>query len=317
MSNYNIGQYRYTGSDCMYAVSASAGYKTVVMGDGFLDEDAASTYFRDVSITPSTPLKPKKDYYLSISIPRDLNYDMSFNIKLINSAENTGTTSQNYQFIKNVSITRGGTGENVYGVVLYEATDGSIKVAIPEPYNRNNPSVLDALYYDNIYDRYYIGLGGAKYQLTYKYNDVSIVASWREDTEVTLVNFDMIFRPLEQFDTILIEMVRSAEDYNIQRLNGDAIEYGRIVSLANLNFTLAELNNLVQYMNKDGVLSRIGVWSHSGLLMAINGEEIRVGRSGLYEIDVIDISSIGIVAPDNNFTNNFTIDYEYLVSSTT
>ena len=315
MSNYNIGQYRYTGSDCMYPVSASAGYKTVTMGDNYMDEDAASTYFKDVVVVPSTPLKPKKDYYLSISIPQDINYDMSFNIKLINSTDDSATASQNYQFIKTVTINRGGSGENVYNVVLYEKSDGTVSAMIPLPFVRNSESVLDAIYYDNIYDRYYLGLGGLNYKLTYNFNDVAIVASWKENQGLNYVNFDMIFRPLEQFDTILIEMVRSAEDYNIQRSVGDAIEYGRVINAANLKYKLGELNNLVQYMNNGGSLSRIGVWSHSGLLMAINGEEIRVGRSGLYEIDVIDIDSIGIVADDNDYTNNFTIDYQYLIST--
>lgn len=315
MSNYNIGQYRYTGSDCMYPVSASVGYKTITMGDAYIEESSASTYFRDIVIVPSTPLKGGKDYYLSLSIPQDINYDMSFNIKLINSADDISTSSQNYQFIKTVTVNRGGSGENVYNVVLYEKSNGEISAMLPIPFARNTESIVDAIYYDNVYDRYYLGLGGYNYKLTYNFNDVSIVASWKESLGLNYVNFDMVFRPLEQFDTILIEMVRSAEDYNIQRSVGEAIEYGRIVDSNNLKFRLGELNNLVQYMNNGGALSRIGIWSHSGLLMAVNGEEVRVGRSGLYEIDVIDIDSIGIVADNNDYTNNFTIDYQYLVST--
>lgn len=45
--------------------------------------------------------------------------------------------------------------------------------------------------------------------------------------------------------------------------------------------------------------------------MIINGEEIKIGPSGYYELDALPIESIGIVAPDNDFSNNFTIDYVY------
>ena len=44
--------------------------------------------------------------------------------------------------------------------------------------------------------------------------------------------------------------------------------------------------------------------------MAVNGEEIRVGKSGLWEIDgILPIESLGIVAVD--YGDNFSIDFMY------
>lgn len=122
----------------------------------------------------------------------------------------------------------------------------------------------------------------------------------------------MVFRPVEEgFTGILLEMVRTPEDYDIQRTTPDGIEYGRKVDATKTKVTLYSLNNLVSNMFRGGTLERIGIWSHPGLTMAINGEEIKVGPSGFYECDVVPVKSVAIVAPDNDFTNNFTIDYTY------
>ena len=105
-------------------------------------------------------------------------------------------------------------------------------------------------------------------------------------------------------------MIRSAEDYNIQQDVDNEVVYGRRVTLEDFDYKLYKLSNLVDEINADGVLTRIGVWGHSGLMMAVNGEEIRIGPSGFYELDnIIQISSLGIVARDYN--DNFTIDYTY------
>jgi hypothetical protein len=44
-------------------------------------------------------------------------------------------------------------------------------------------------------------------------------------------------------------------------------------------------------------------------MMAINGEEIKVGPSGYYELNDFEITSLGIACMDSN--DKFTIDYQY------
>ena len=46
--------------------------------------------------------------------------------------------------------------------------------------------------------------------------------------------------------------------------------------------------------------------------MTINGEEIKIGPSGFYEIKDYDITSLGMVVEDPD-VDRFTIDYEYKV----
>jgi hypothetical protein len=54
-------------------------------------------------------------------------------------------------------------------------------------------------------------------------------------------------------------------------------------------------------------LQKIGVQSEPGLLMCINGEEIHVGQSGIYEpIKSVPVTFIGFVIKNNEF---FALDY--------
>lgn len=298
---YQIGQIRYSGSGCVSNVASSLGYESVSMGES---GSATSTSFQDVLITPNTPFIKDRDYYLSIKIPQDMNYDMTFNVKIIKKEDNLNTV---YQFLKSITILRGGSGENVYNVALYEKSDKSVAAMIPLEYRAGTSNTKDFLYYSSSNGKYYLGNGGTSYTETYNYNDLSVVASWKQEEGSNFGVFEMTFRPVEDsFAGILLEMVRTAEDYNIQRPDGT---FGRLVDIDNVEYTLYELSNLVDQVNRDKTLSRIGVWSHPGLIMTINGEEIRVGPSGYYELDALDIESIGIVA--TSWADNWTMDYTY------
>jgi hypothetical protein len=46
--------------------------------------------------------------------------------------------------------------------------------------------------------------------------------------------------------------------------------------------------------------------------MSINGEEIRVGSSGYYELNDFDITNLGIICLSEN--DKFTIDYQYEIT---
>lgn len=311
----NIGQYRYSGSGCVVPMTYTPEYQSVSStGDG------SGSNFQDLVIVPSSEFSRGSDYYVRLEIPQDMNYDLQFNVKLIKKKDNN---NQVYQFLKNVSIVRGGTGENVYNVALYEKSDGTVAAMIPLPYKSGITTQRDALYYDPEdvnQDKYayYLGTGTLNgYNATTKVNFLSVVASWKQENTINYGVFEMVFRPVEDgFSGILLEMVRTPEDYDIQRTTPDGIEYGRKVDATKTKVTLYTLNNLVNDMYKNGTLDRIGVWSHPGLTMAINGEEIKVGPSGFYECDVIGVKSLGIVAPDNNFVNNFIVDYCYEVAET-
>ena len=313
MTQYNIGQKRFQGSGCVGVVTTTVAYQSISMSDG---SDTSNLGFQDAVIKPSSDggkFIKGQDYYLKVRIPQDMNYDMTFNIKLMPPNDGSVDTKK-YQFVKRISIQRGGTGTNVYNVVLYEKSDGQIAVDFPLVYDKNKTSQADKIYTDADKKNYYLGVDGT-YVHTTKFNDIALAASWNQENAGTYGVFEMVFRPVaDEFMSLLLEMERTAEDYNIQRTDGENTEYGRKISITSEDVTLYKLTNQVPVTQG---LSRIGVWGHPGLMMAINGEEIRIGPSGHYEQDVITIKSLGIVAQDNNWADNWTLDYEYITTAET
>lgn len=308
-----IGQLRYMGSGCINPLSTTISYQSVNMGGA--SDDSSSSSFQDVTITPATTFSKNKDYYFKIAVPQDMNYDMSFNLKLIKYENNTNMV---YQFLKNITIPRGGSGANVYRVVLYEYTSNGqtyTEAMIPLKYEASSTNIqVNKLYYKEDDKTYWLGKSSTRYEQTDKVNEVSITASWKDEQSDRFGVFEITFRPIEDlFAAILLEMIRTAEDYSIQRLENGKIEFGRKVDINKLkqgsNVELFEIINLVDSINKDRSLSQIGVWSHPGLVMTINGEEIKVGPSGFYQLDVLPVYSLGIVARDYN--DNWTLDYTY------
>lgn len=121
--------------------------------------------------------------------------------------------------------------------------------------------------------------------------------------------YEIVISPNNTYNRILFELQRELEDYNT--INEDGT-YGRICNI--YIDRLDEVYNVINYLNpliNKSSLLQIGVQSAPGLLMCINGEEIKVGRSGLYEIlNGYKISFIGfIVEPDDN--KYFILDYQY------
>ena len=151
-----------------------------------------------------------------------------------------------------------------------------------------------------------------------KYNDVVVAALWRQGTTQSFVTYTLIFRPVEAgFTKLLLQMTRSAEDYNIERnvvdeAAGTVItEYGRKLDITKMtDCKFYEVKNLMDTIGKSP-LTKIGVWGHPELMLAINGEEIKVGPSGYYELDAIEITSLGVAAL--SYKDMFSIDYQYAI----
>lgn len=309
---YQIGQYRYTGNGCVSKINPVVSYKAISV-EG---EEVTTSSFQDVQISPAGGVFVRdQDYYMKILVPQDLNYDMSFNLRLTRR----DTSEEQFQFLKKVTITRGGSGANVYNVVLYEKNDGSVAAMIPHQYTEgsNIRTVTNEVYYDPNTNRYFLGNNTTRPSTLVNYNNVSIVASWLQSETDNFGVFEVIFRPVDDnFTHLHLQMIRTAEDYNIQSVNPNTgyTDYGRKVNIDKMQVTIYTINNLVPQMTDVGRLDRIGVWGHPGLMMVINGEEIQVGPSGYYELDVLPIESLGVVAPEQNYSNMFTIDYQYTIS---
>ena len=123
--------------------------------------------------------------------------------------------------------------------------------------------------------------------------------------------FELVLSPNDNhtYNQIYFELNRELIDY--ETLNADGT-YGRKIILTIDN--LSEIYNVIDFLQTSienkGVLKQIGVQGPPGLLMSINGEAIRVGRSGLYEINNgINTSFIGFIIEDDE--KYFILDYQY------
>ena len=135
----------------------------------------------------------------------------------------------------------------------------------------------------------------------------TIIVDAGRETEYN--TYEIVIPPNNNYNQIKFELQRELEDYNKKNSDGT---YGRICKIEVIR--LDEIYNVINYLttiiNKSALL-QIGVQSAPGLLMCINGEEIRVGRSGLYEIlNGYKVTFIGfIVEPNDN--KHFMLDYQY------
>lgn len=316
-----IGQYRFAGATaCRTDISnkAKTEYWFSNMNSEAIETTSASFRDLDIKVDVNDAFDRDTDYYLWVKIPQDMNYDYSLDVRLMKRDE-TDETKIYYQNLKQVSILKGGSGQGVYTVVLFEdPTDGDeIKASIAvAPTNVStgpfNAGTLYKIEQDHVM-HYYMGRGGTSKVEVTNFNDIEMAATWRHDTGEYFGVFEFIFRPIEEdFCDIVFQMVRDATDYNVQIQDDDGeIVYGRYIDKDKVEFKLYKLTNLVETITgSDEIpLDQIGIWSHPGLPMAINGEEVFVPMRGYYELDTIPIESIAVVA--DGVEDFFTLDYRY------
>lgn len=88
------------------------------------------------------------------------------------------------------------------------------------------------------------------------------------------VSVEFVFHPIVQFDTILFQLQRTIDDYRV---------FARYPKIAYQQ--LSVINNIINSkIGNDISLLKIGVQSHPGLTLCINGEEMHLSRSGIFEI---------------------------------
>ena len=116
------------------------------------------------------------------------------------------------------------------------------------------------------------------------------------ETNYKKVNFETMFVPIiNDWTSIGFILRRNRYDY---RGNGAERKIGLTVN------NYGYLNNILPRASVD----KIGVQSKPGFFMCINGEPIRVGRSGIYEINHgIPITFFGVAS----FDEKFILDYAW------
>lgn len=303
---YQMGQMRFSGSGC---VSDSSSV-TLSLGDYTSADSTTASGFQDLLV--GTTLEKGTPYYLSIPIPQDINYDMTFSVKLYKS-------DKSYQYLKSFTVPKGGSSSTAKYVALYETLTGNVLAAIPEPYDSTIvEGKEDILYMDEKNKKYYLYTSGQYIPRT-QVNCTTLAQTWLTSTNKNFITLDCLFTPVDDsFIGILLEMNRIPEDYSITSTSGNI---GRTIDLAairskvgsgNINGIVKKVEDLIP--GDIASFSRIGVWGRPGLTLAVNGEEIHIGPSGYYEQDVVPVTSFGVVA--STMDDNWTMDYMYNVTET-
>ena len=261
-------------------------------------------------------------YYLKLTIPRDVNYDLNFALLLIGSNTPGDLDQQEYQFIRYLNVPR--VNDSAAGqshVVLYErpqedgtytGADNRVRVAkatkidydeehhkpIGEPTDDEKSSTSDETIIEKLFytesskddaTRYWWCPQGEDnnnwQECNFGKNAVTLVHSWVQGGTSELKTFDIIFTPRSSVPLkyLYLYLIPSKEDNDIQWTNPEDTSspfYGRHVDINQIQVNLYQMNNLLGKT----VAQRIGIWGHSELLFTINGEEIRIGPSGYYEL---------------------------------
>lgn len=110
--------------------------------------------------------------------------------------------------------------------------------------------------------------------------------------------FEIVFTPNGNYNTICWELLRNVIDYT--DINGQRRTNIVIKKFATLNnFITSNISNL----------KKIGIQGPPSMLMCINGEQIRIGKSGTYEIsNGIIINFISFIPKENDY---YIMDYQY------
>lgn len=118
--------------------------------------------------------------------------------------------------------------------------------------------------------------------------------------------FEFVFSPNSTYNSIIFEL---------KRLDIDFTGRSRVMDVQIENFSIVTniINSYLtpKYEGLNNKLIKIGLQSEPGLLFALNGEEIRVGRSGFYELfhKEIIISYLGFVIEDGS-NDFFILDFK-------
>lgn len=134
------------------------------------------------------------------------------------------------------------------------------------------------------------------------------------EEEARVANIELIFTPNITFSKIIIRMDRNAIDFGLSYIENNITYTGRKFILGENEESDSEDFKIYSITNKkpESVKSfnKIGVQGPPGLLMCINGQEIRVGPSGIYETrNGYKINFIGFIVKDDR--DNFILDYQY------
>lgn len=145
---------------------------------------------------------------------------------------------------------------------------------------------------------------------TYQFVDSYTIFTATEEEQYAVI--ESIVQPNSAYQQLNLILSRTSADFQISNQDSNnANAIGRTIRIT--DYEIYQLSNLI-----DKKCTKIGVQGPPNMLMCINGEEIRIGPSGIYEIkNGYIINFIGVVPRISRDStgaigrDNFLIDYQY------
>lgn len=165
-------------------------------------------------------------------------------------------------------------------------------------------------------------------KITLKLNNENDISQYIDDFTVfpseeenKYAVIECVIAPNSSYSEVDIILTRQMIDFTVGDTdlnNTTSIKnIGRIVDI--VSYEIYQFNNLIPSSNNASLnLLKIGVQGPYGMLMCINGEGIRIGPSGIYEIKngyKVSFFGVALKSSEDNYGNysrdNFIIDYQY------
>lgn len=330
--------------------SGGINYKDIYFN---LIEKPASNISNSGSATKTQLIQYGTTYYMELKVPQHRKYQLTLNLKLCaeNSSESGSPDLNHFQNIKRLIIPPTPSLDDIISqVILYEdprdnnAYKELIRAAVIDEKhiveNINNSNITlenHDVYYDKASTEYYFINGTSKMQLTkdtYSANK-KLTQDWKINNSQlespATITFKFAFSPKYQqkegFSFLVIETERSGvESHELEYIEDSITYYGTKLDLSLVQAKIYSVANLLSQASEGasqiqaGItqLNHIAVWGHPEQIITINGEEIKIGQTGFYELKDFNITYLGVVVDKESYTDRFTIDYEYrLVSQET
>lgn len=279
-------------------------------------------------------------YFLKLSVPQNRQYTVTLNLKLCPANTDGDPVITRFQQIGRLEIPPTPDDDNIYSeVILYQnPIDESTAVALIDEEHDESETASSVHKAGEVYKNknngkieYWYYTSNEEYSQIINFNSTKLIRSWEiTEGKDSIVTYKLAFSPkynlTEGYKYLLIETDRnnlwSSEIQYIPSEDGEAenVYNGTYLNKKSVLVSLYSVNNLLaggsagtsQIKSGTNTLNHIGVWGHPEQIMTINGEEIKIGPSGFYEIKDYDITSLGMVVEDPD-VDRFTIDYEYKV----
>lgn len=317
-ANYGMGQYRkQTGVNYLTLIASDTDISPKI-----IDIKTNSYTYRDIyfDLTDvNNSFKYGEVYFLELTLPRHIQYTNDIDIKICGQIGNDIDIENQFQNIRQIIVPSTLSNSEYYKDVLLYKYNNTTKVGIiiSDAQKASNGDV-----YQGYNKKYYIKQDNGEDIEISNYQTSRIIESWNlVNIDSNTITYNMIFSP--KFDNkdngypyLYLEIDRNNE-WNVNTQYIDAYNNntyrGLFIDTRYAKLSVYKVNNLLNQENIGQTsLNHIGVWGHPEMYLAINGEQIQIGKNGFYELNDFNITNLGVAVKTDD-DSRFSIDYEFII----